>query len=881
MNQTSAPIVFNGEWLWLGNLGHSFVIVAFIASLLSAIFYFQHEQHKSKQGLIWGKRFFQIHAIAIVSVFVVLFSVIFFHRYEFHYAWRHSSNSLPVYYMISCFWEGQEGSFLLWLFWNASMGLILQRVAKQWESPVMVVISFAQIALGSMLLGFQLGELKIGSSPFDLLREQRPDFLNIPILGQIGVENYLQVFKDGNGLNALLQNYWMVIHPPTLFLGFATAIVPFAYSIASLWRNNDRGWIPYALIWSLVCVGILGLGIIMGGFWAYEALSFGGYWAWDPVENASLMPWLIMASAAHMLIITKATGRHLFTSHLLTQLSFWLVLYATFLTRSGILGEASVHSFTDLGLSGQLLLFLLAFLAFALVVVLQGKKRKLALYGIMAALLVPMVLAYNIKSPESIEIFYQWLKGLGTVLFVGWLVYYIYALFQRTKADMADERMDSREFWMFLGSMFLILSLVQVFAATSIPVFNKLFGYKTAVPSAADYNRVQLWLAMPIMLLMGLSYWFKFRETDLKTIKKPLIQLTLATLITTVLLMFGFDIFEFKFVLFLLLSVALILSSVAYGYKKKKFEWMRWGGNIAHVGFGVLLMGVLVSSVNKNILSASKDGIDMAPEIDQKGNQDSKGIKFNRENQLLYKNKSQELQQYSAIYLGEEQGVGVDSIDKYFNVAFIKKDKLGHTVDSFVLSPKTQNNPKMGLLAEPSTRHFLYKDVFTHVNYESSLDRKEPFSNFRVDTVGFFTPFITQTGKVVMTIDSINRSKDSNGLMISLAIKAKRLGDSVWLRPKFLVNEKTGDFDMLAAESNRFGIMVSIVNLQIIDPNPESQNIRFVIQTGEKTPVWDYIVIQVIEFPWINLVWAGTIIMVIGFTLAVLNRIKKQKQLML
>ena len=271
------------------------------------------------------------------------------------------------------------GLLLLWLFWNALIGLVLQRVAKDWESPVMVVIAFSQIALGSMLLGFHWGDLKIGSSPFDLLREQRPDFLNIPILGQIGVGNYLEVFKDGNGLNALLQNYWMVIHPPTLFLGFATAIVPFAYSIAALWRNNDRGWISHALIWGLVCVGILGLGIIMGGFWAYEALSFGGYWAWDPVENASLMPWLIMASAAHMLIITKATGRHLFTSHLLTQLAFWLVLYATFLTRSGILGEASVHSFTDLGLSGQLLLFLLAFLALGLIVVLQGEKRKYAL----------------------------------------------------------------------------------------------------------------------------------------------------------------------------------------------------------------------------------------------------------------------------------------------------------------------------------------------------------------------------------------------------------------------------------------------------------------------------------------------------------------------
>ncbi|MDA1182905.1 MAG: cytochrome c biogenesis protein CcsA, partial [Bacteroidetes bacterium] len=294
--KTESPITyFNGEWLWLGNIGHSMAVIAFLTAIMSAVFYFWHEKTALSRDLVLAKRLFQLHVFSVIAMFVVLFIAIFYHRYEYYYAWRHSSNALPVYYMISCFWEGQEGSFLLWLFWNGLIGLVLQRLAKNWESPVMVVIAFAQIALSSMLIGFHWGEFSLGSSPFDLLREQRPDFLEIPILGQMGVENYLQLFKDGNGLNQLLQNYWMVIHPPTLFLGFATAIVPFAYSLASLWRKNDRGWIPFALIWSLVCVGILGLGVIMGGFWAYESLSFGGYWAWDPVENASLMPWLIMA----------------------------------------------------------------------------------------------------------------------------------------------------------------------------------------------------------------------------------------------------------------------------------------------------------------------------------------------------------------------------------------------------------------------------------------------------------------------------------------------------------------------------------------------------------------------------------------------------------
>jgi cytochrome c-type biogenesis protein CcmF len=134
--------------------------------------------------------------------------------------------------------EGQEGSFLLWMFWNAVLGVILTRSAKSFESPVMAVMALAQVALGTMLLGYHFGDHHIGSSPFDLLREQKPELLaNIPNLK--GKAQYLMMIKDGNGLNPLLQNYWMVIHPPTLFLGFATAIVPFAYSIAGLWTRRD------------------------------------------------------------------------------------------------------------------------------------------------------------------------------------------------------------------------------------------------------------------------------------------------------------------------------------------------------------------------------------------------------------------------------------------------------------------------------------------------------------------------------------------------------------------------------------------------------------------------------------------------------------------
>src|SRR5205085_7221679 len=147
---------------------------------------------------------------------------------------------------------------------------------------------------------------------------------------------------DGSGLNQLLQNYWMVIHPPVLFLGFASTIVPFSFAIAGLWKKNFSGWTRVALPWTLFSCAILGTGIMLGAMWAYESLTFGGYWAWDPVENASLVPWMVLVAGIHTLLIYKHSGHSLRTTHLFFIIAFGLVLYSTFLTRSGILGETSV-----------------------------------------------------------------------------------------------------------------------------------------------------------------------------------------------------------------------------------------------------------------------------------------------------------------------------------------------------------------------------------------------------------------------------------------------------------------------------------------------------------------------------------------------------------
>ena len=156
----------------------------------------------------------------------------------------------------------------------------------KWQpNGVMMSLSFVQFLLATMVIGVYVFGSKIGSSPFILLREE----MNWPILSR---PDYLQFIKDGTGLNTTLQNYWMVIHPPVLFLGFASTTIPFAFAVAGLFKK-DNNWMNHVLSWANFSAGILGLGIMMGAAWAYESLNFGGYWAWDPVENASLVPWLV------------------------------------------------------------------------------------------------------------------------------------------------------------------------------------------------------------------------------------------------------------------------------------------------------------------------------------------------------------------------------------------------------------------------------------------------------------------------------------------------------------------------------------------------------------------------------------------------------------
>jgi len=230
--------VFKGEHLLPGQIGQFFIVLSFGAALLSFIsYYFATTDDAGKADSSWqrlGRLGFYVNSISILGMGTCLFYVLYNHYFEYHYAWAYTSRSLPVYYLVSGFWNGQEGGFLLWAFWQAVLGNILIARAKSWERPVMTVVALSQVILGTMVLGIDIFGQRIGSSPFLLLRNSG---IEAPIFSQ---PNYLEFIKDGQGMNPSLQNYWMIIHPPTLFLGFASIIVPFAYAVAGLWQKRYK-----------------------------------------------------------------------------------------------------------------------------------------------------------------------------------------------------------------------------------------------------------------------------------------------------------------------------------------------------------------------------------------------------------------------------------------------------------------------------------------------------------------------------------------------------------------------------------------------------------------------------------------------------------------
>jgi cytochrome c-type biogenesis protein CcmF len=285
------------------------------------------------------------HAIwamcAMVAVAAMaLWSSLLHSDFSLEYVASYSSSTLPTFYKITALWGGQQGSLLLW---TLLLSAFTSVAAWQNRRRNPEIAPYALAVLAGVAIFF-LGMLNFVTRPFDMLAA---------------------VPAEGQDLNPLLQNYWMAIHPPSLYTGYVSASVPFAFGAAALITGRlDDAWIRSTRRWAIFSWFFLTLGNMFGARWAYEVLGWGGYWAWDPVENAAFMPWLVMTAYLHSVMIQERKDMLKVWNLVLIGMAFSLTLFGTFLTRSGVI--SSVHSFTQSGLGPYFLTFLI------IVIVLYG-----------------------------------------------------------------------------------------------------------------------------------------------------------------------------------------------------------------------------------------------------------------------------------------------------------------------------------------------------------------------------------------------------------------------------------------------------------------------------------------------------------------------------
>ncbi|HUR65379.1 MAG TPA: cytochrome c biogenesis protein CcsA [Chitinophagaceae bacterium] len=807
-----------GEHRLPGQLGHFFIVLSLVASLVATFAYFRSTRSQLEEDAASWKRLarlaFFTEVFSVFAIFGILFYIIHNHLFEYKYAWQHSSRALEFKYLLACFWEGQEGSFLLWSVWHCVLGLVLIKTSKKWEGPVMTVVSFAQVCLATMIAGLYIFNWKMGSNPFILLRDSgvldnapalHLDFdLNQPLR-----PDYMSSIKDGNGLNKLLQNYWMVIHPPVLFLGFASTIVPFAFAMAGLWTKKFGEWTKQALPWALFSAAVLGVGIMMGAMWAYESLTFGGYWAWDPVENASLVPWLILIAGIHTLLIYKHSGHSLRPTYLFMILCFGFILYSTFLTRSGVLGETSVHAFTDLGMNWQLLFFLLVFV-------------------------VP-----------ALALFFKQYKNIPAI--------------------HKEESGSSREFWMFIGSLVFFLSAIVIIGKTSLPVFNKLFGTKIAPPEDQEfaYNSIQVYIAVIVALLTGFAQYLKYKETPGKYFwKKIAVPTFLALVIATLVLAFGNinyikkgPAFQASIWLAVACSIYAIITNASYIWLGMKGKLKISGGSISHMGFGLVLLGILISSSKKEVLSNNVSGI----YVPLGETEDP------RENLTLVQGQKMDMGRYYITY--ERDSLVPMKERTYFNIRFNRKDGK----ENFVLRPNSFVNPdgKEGLMSNPDSRHYWDHDVFTYITSLPDPAKQKDTSSFLPHQLKAGDSLFYSGG--FMILENVKK-KDSlpeelfgkDGQLFETPIKIYSKTGSIYSITSKLARVKGENIivpDTITSES-------LVIQLQKVNPDNSIE-----IGMKESNAVMNYVTLKAYKFPFIKLLWFGVVLTAIGIIISMVNRI--------
>lgn len=470
----------------------------------------------------------------------ILVHALIVHDFSLEFVAHYSSSTLPLQYCITALWGGQAGSMLFWLFILGTYSVV---ALIQNQNKNRILMPYVVAVLMGISIFFLITLLK-AANPF---------------------ERIFPVPMEGQGLNPLLQNYWMQSHPPSLYTGYVGWAVPFAFAMAALITGRlDIAWIKTIRKWTLFAWLFLTLGILQGAYWAYIELGWGGYWAWDPVENASLMPWLASTAFLHSVMIQEKKGMLKMWNMVLVIISFTLSIFGTFLTRSGVV--SSVHAFAQSPVGGYFVTFLVIQAIFSIFLLVMRRKE--------------------LQPEQKLESFV------------------------------------SRESSFLFNNVFFLVITLAVLCGTTFPILSEWVTGSKVTVSAPFFNIVITPFAIGLILLTGICPLIAWRRASLNNLKRnflwPLIlgMISVVILIITgvrhaaALLFFGSCVFMvatmyFEFYRGTVARMSMIREAapVAF-YRLVERNRRRYGGFVIHAGMAVLIIGIAGSSyygMNKEI----------------------------------------------------------------------------------------------------------------------------------------------------------------------------------------------------------------------------------------------------------------------------------------
>ncbi|MDZ7692759.1 MAG: cytochrome c biogenesis protein CcsA [Balneolaceae bacterium] len=832
----------------IGSVGNILIYAAFLASILAAVGYFFSSRWDNDRLYRISNWLFGIKGTLIVAASALLIYLILNHQFQYYYVYNYTSSDLQLRYLVSAFWGGQEGSFMVWILFSFLIGLGLMKwTRKPYRGPVLFFLTLTQVFLISMIAGISFGDFSIGASPFRTLAQEMP---NAPFIQA----NPDFIPSDGKGLNDLLKSPWMMIHPPILFLGFSMMTIPYCFAMAALWKEKYNEWVNPALPWTLGANVALLTAIFLGGYWAYVTLSFGGYWAWDPVENASFVPWLIGTAGIHTMIIQKKSSTSQKASIIFAILAYVAIVYETFLTRSGILADSSVHSFVDLGLYNQLLAFMF----------------------------------------------------IVTVVGVGMLIY----RYKDLPSQQNESKFLSREFMTFAGAMVLFLLGFVIILGTSSPILGRLFEANPTPPEISFYNEWTMPLAILAAFMTVVGQFLFWKKQDAESLAHDLTWPVIISCVLTLTTMILGDVRNLYYLLYILAGwFALIGNGFMMARlitKKPKLI----GGALSHVGFGVLLLGILASSAyNGNLLDLSTQNYNQA--IEEGKVTDDQGIPVRQKVNFL-ELKLNEPKVVNGKYLVTYKGYTMANQERpgqqQYKIQFEPVEGEG---SQFTLNPEvypmlaSSSANRIEWSVDPDVYTGLMSDIYLYVAGSSYVEQKNEeveakssdnssmqpasasASTQQQDTTETQTINLGRGESMNMGGYTLNfsdyRPADKESLPDStiIAVRAdlnishRATGVRDTLNPLFAIYKKDGK-SWTYAPPMQVGNRDIVVQFTSVDPS--TGKIELKIRGIEAEPQEEWVLIVAEEKPFISVVWLGTFLLMAGFSVSIFRHWDRERE---